>query len=80
MLLHVKVTPNAKETAFVEKTTAGVLRIKLHAAPEKGRANQELIDYLSEVLKLPKKDIELLRGQGSRLKTLQIPDSTILPW
>ena len=80
MLLHVKASPNAKTTEFVERTFEGRLRIKVHATPEKGRANKELIDYLAKELKLPKKEVQLLRGETSTLKTFQIPDLTILPW
>lgn len=80
MLLHVKAIPNSKVTSFVERTTENVLRIKVHAVPEKGKANKELIDYLAKELKLPKKDVQLLKGEGTRLKTFQIPDLTPLPW
>ncbi len=80
MLLHVKATPNAKVTAFVARMEDETLRIKVHAAPEKGEANKELIDYLSKELKLPKKEVLLLKGASSRLKTFHIPDLTPLPW
>ncbi len=80
MLLHVKAIPNAKVTEFVERNAEGILRIKVHAAPEKGRANKELIDYLAKELKLQKKEVQLLKGEGARLKTFQIPDSSTLPW
>lgn len=80
MLLHVKVTPNAKVTKFVKKLPEGKLRINVHATPEKGRANKELIDYLAKELKLQKKEVKLIRGETSPLKTFQIPDLTLLPW
>lgn len=79
MLLHVKVSPNAKVTEVLGFEN-DQLKIRLHATPEKGKANQELIDYLAEALKLPKQEVKLVKGQTSRLKTLHLPDSTSLPW
>lgn len=80
MLLHVKVTPNAKSTEFIDKNANGLLRFKVHANPEKGRANEELIDYLSKALKLAKQDVQLIKGHAARFKTFELPDHTQLPW
>ena len=44
------------------------LKIRLAAVPEKGKANQELLSYLSEVLSLGKSKIHLIQGDLSRHK------------
>lgn len=69
--LTVHVQPGAKTTAC-----AGVhgdaLKIRLHAPPVDGKANQALIAWLAKTLDCPQSAIELIRGQTSRRKTLSI--------
>ncbi|GHV14558.1 hypothetical protein FACS189491_11010 [Spirochaetia bacterium] len=73
-LLHIdiKAVPGASKTE-----AAGVkdkrLRIRLAAAPEDGRANAELCGFLAKFLGCAKKDVVLLRGEKSRLKTMSVP-------
>ncbi|MBX9577323.1 MAG: DUF167 domain-containing protein [Chthoniobacterales bacterium] len=58
---------HARKTAI-----AGVdqqhLHISLHAKPEEGKANIELIKFLSEYFKIPKTQIVLRHGKQSRYK------------
>ncbi len=71
LLLTVHVQPGAKTTAC-----AGVhgdaLKIRLHAPPVDGKANQALIAWLAKTLGCPQSAIALIRGQTSRRKTLSI--------
>lgn len=69
--LHVRVTPNASRNE-ITGFTDDVLRVKISAVPEKGKANKELIDYLSRVLGIGKTSMRLLKGQTSRSKVLAI--------
>lgn len=39
---------------------------------ENGRANEEVIDFLSKEWKIPKKDLEIISGATSNLKILSI--------
>ena len=69
--LAVKVTPNAGRneiTGFKE----GVLQVKIAAPPEKGKANKELTDFLSETLGMKKSSILIIKGQTSRNKVIVI--------
>jgi uncharacterized protein len=69
--LAVKITPNAgrnEVTGFKE----GVLQIKIAAPPEKGKANKELVDFLSERLGIRKSTILIIKGQTSRNKVVSI--------
>jgi len=49
-----------------------VLRVKVTAVPEDGKANEALIKVLSKALHLPKSAISLVRGGASRIKELEI--------
>ncbi len=71
MILMVKITPNAHKNSL-EGFQNGVLKVKIHAPPDKGKANEELIEFLSESFSLPKSHIRIVSGHTSRLKKLEI--------
>jgi uncharacterized protein (TIGR00251 family) len=72
ILLAVKAAPGASRSRI-----AGIngdrLRISIAAAAEDGRANEELRSFLAKTLGCPRKDIALVAGERSRLKTLGLP-------
>ena len=70
--IALKAIPGASKTEFAG-AGEGRLRIRLAAAPEGGRANAELIAFFAKTLGCPKRDITLLRGEKSRLKTIALP-------
>ena len=72
IILFVFVKPNASKTALVGVVN-GELHIALHAKPQEGEANNELIRYLSKLLGMPKTQFRLLRGEKSRHKQLSLP-------
>lgn len=80
MYIQVKVVPKSRETAFIEKMDDETYKIRLRAAPEKGRANEELIKFLSENLLITKDSIKIISGHTDPRKLLKIPDDTKIPW
>jgi len=50
----------------------GALKISLIAPPVNNAANKSLIQFLADLLKIPKKDITLKTGQHHRKKVLEI--------
>ncbi len=54
------------------KEPGGCLRAALRAAPEGGRANDELIRLVADRLGVARSDVELWRGHKSRQKILRI--------
>ena len=56
--LNVKVTPNASKNEILGLTD-GTWRVKIAAAPDKGKANKELIEFLSKRLGVKKSSISL---------------------
>ena len=50
----------------------GVLRVKIAAPPVKGRANKELIAFLSQLLNVSKSSITLEKGATSRRKLIGV--------
>ncbi|NLH16809.1 MAG: DUF167 domain-containing protein [Phycisphaerae bacterium] len=70
-LLTVKVVPGSSRTQVAGKL-GDMIKIKIAAPPEKGKANECLIDFLSETLGCRRHDIQLVRGQSQPVKQLQI--------
>lgn len=77
--LVVRVTPNARKSDYagwgMDEKGRSVLLIKLGAPPVDGKANVELIEFLSTSLGCAKSQITLLRGESSRQKVLELPQS-----
>lgn len=70
--INILAKPNAKKTTVLMASDAE-LHISLHAKPHHGEANKELISYLSKLLRLPKSQILLLRGENSKHKQILLP-------
>lgn len=71
MLLQIKVSPRSKEDRIVG-WHGGVLKLRVKANAEKGKANAAVVDLLSRVLQVPKDDVSIRSGHTSALKTVQI--------
>jgi uncharacterized protein (TIGR00251 family) len=69
LILEVVVAPCAKRSKFVG-FHGGYPKIALAASPIDGRANEELVAFLKELLGLPGRDIEIVRGDTSRRKAV----------
>ena len=70
--LEIKAVPGASKTEFAG-VKDGRLRIRLAAAPEAGKANAELLNFLSKALGCAKRDLRLVSGEKSRLKVVALP-------
>ncbi|MBR1825874.1 MAG: DUF167 domain-containing protein [Alphaproteobacteria bacterium] len=74
--VRIKLTPNAAfcgfGSLFVNADEQTYLKVYLTTAPEKGKANKELIKMLAKELKIPKQNIELISGATIHFKKLYI--------
>ncbi len=75
MKLKIKVIPKARKK-MIKTGNDGVIRVYLNSPPADGKANKELIQYLSGELSIPKTTITIIKGASSRDKVLEIPDGT----
>jgi uncharacterized protein len=70
--LRVKVRPNASKTCVKEIMADETIKIDLAAAPEKGKANQELIKFLTKQFDAITGNVKIISGAGERLKLVKI--------
>jgi uncharacterized protein len=71
MNVEIKVVTNAKKRGFIREGVG--LRVMLVSSPIEGRANEELVAYLSDVFSVRKREINILRGEKTRRKLVSIP-------
>lgn len=78
-VVQVVVAPRAKRSSFLG-FHGGLPRISVAASPIDGRANEELMRFIAELLGVANQSIQLLRGDSSKYKSLLImgvPEETI---
>lgn len=72
LVLEIKAVPCSRNAMVAEVMANGVLKVKVTAAPEKGRANEEIRAVIAEYLSVPKRNVSLTHGQTSPQKRLRI--------
>jgi hypothetical protein len=70
--LEIKVVPNASKTELIWLMSDWVLKIRLTSIPEKGKANMQLIDFISKSLWISKKSVEVVSWLTSKNKLVKI--------
>ncbi len=71
IIIKVKIIPNSPKNEIIGYIGQSI-KIKIKAVPEKGKANKELINFLSKTLNIPKQNIEILHGHTSAQKTIKL--------
>lgn len=75
-MLFLRVTPNAGRDAIegIEQRDDGtaVLRLRVSAVPDKGKANAAVLALLAKQLGVPKSSITLVSGETARFKTVLV--------
>lgn len=69
--LEVKVQPKASRNQILGEWE-GALKVKLTAPPVEGEANQALLVFLAAELRIPRRNITIVKGESSRQKLLNI--------
>lgn len=76
VILLVKAQPGARKNEVAGERN-GRLLVKCTQAPEKGKANDAIIEILSKALDVRKSRISLVSGQTNSEKKFLIEDATI---
>ncbi|OGO31177.1 MAG: YggU family protein [Chloroflexi bacterium RBG_16_56_11] len=73
--MTIRVTPNAPRNE-ITGYREGVLSVKIAAPPVRGKANRELITFLSKTLGVSKSTISVLKGETGRHKVVAVSGLT----
>ena len=68
----VRVIPNASRSEVAGRE-GSVWKIRLAAPPVDGKANEALVRFIADKLDLAPSEIEIVKGQTSKTKILDIP-------
>jgi len=71
----VRVHPRARKNA-ITGVLGDALKLSLTAPPAEGRANQACIEFLAEVLRLPRSSVTIAAGPASRNKVVRVAGIT----
>jgi uncharacterized protein len=69
--IAIKVVPRASKNQIVG-VEGDVLKIRLNAPPVEGKANDALVAFLADTLKIRRAQIEIIVGDTSRKKLLRV--------
>jgi uncharacterized protein (TIGR00251 family) len=69
--LAVRVRPGARKND-VAGIHAGAVKISLTTPPVDGRANEALIEFVADLLRVPRARVAILSGATSRMKLLRV--------
>jgi len=75
LILNIRVIPRAGRSGFAGKRGDALL-FRLNAPPVDGAANEELIELLSDLFDIPKRNIAIVSGHRSRDKRIEIEGLT----
>lgn len=71
MKIQVRVTPRARRRG-IEKAPDGTYLVKVTEPAEGGRANAAVIEALAKHFGVPKRAVNILRGQAGRNKVIEV--------
>lgn len=74
--LAVRVAPGARRTEIVGRYGDG-WKVAVAAAPERGRANADVVRLIAQALGVPAARVTLVKGRAARDKVIEIEGITI---
>ena len=69
--LTIKVIPGASRDRIVGKL-GDAIKVQVSAAPERGKANEAVINLMADLLGLRRQQIQIARGHSQARKVLEI--------
>ena len=73
--ITVHVTPRSGRDS-IEAGAGGVLRLRVTAAPDEGKANTAVCKLVADALGVPKTSVSVVRGHTARTKQLELATLT----
>jgi uncharacterized protein (TIGR00251 family) len=70
--IAVKITPRSSKNEIIEIMDDGTIKVRLTACPVDGKANHDLLVFLSETLGISYTNIYILTGKTTRTKLISI--------
>ncbi|MBN1379463.1 MAG: YggU family protein [Gammaproteobacteria bacterium] len=78
LILNVYVQPNSRMEGY-DGLHDQQIKLRISSPATEGKANQRLVALLAELFAVPKRSVELLKGEKSRNKVISIRQPRKLP-
>lgn len=75
--LAVRVTPRASRNEIVEMLDDGTIKVRIAAPPADNEANTALIEFMAEILGVPKSRLDIVAGASGRDKLISVVDMDV---
>lgn len=75
--LAIRVTPRASRNEIVDLLDDGTIKVRIAAPPVDGEANETLIEFLAEILGVPKSRLDIVAGVSGRDKLIAVLDMDV---
>jgi len=75
--LAVRVTPRASRNEIVEMLDDGTIKVRIAAPPVDDEANTALVEFLAEILGVPKSRLDIVAGETGRDKLIAVVDMDV---
>ena len=72
MTIRVKVIPRSAKTELAGEMSDGTLKVRIAAPPEKGKANEALVEFLAVHFGVARAAVEIVSGHSAALKLVRI--------
>jgi uncharacterized protein YggU (UPF0235/DUF167 family) len=69
--LHLRVVAGSSRPGIVGRY-GEAWKVRVAEAPERGRANEAVLDLLAETLSVPRRDVRVVSGHGARDKVVEL--------
>ena len=69
--LRLRVAPGARRSEVVGRL-GEAWKLRVHAAPERGRANDEVVALLADALGVPRSELRVVAGHTARDKVVEV--------
>ena len=71
-MLRLRVQPGAKRSALLAWLASGEWKVAVSAPPIEGRANEAVVELVSRLIGLKRRQVTVARGTSSRRKVLEV--------
>ena len=72
MRLRLRVQPGARRTALLTRMPGGEWKVAVSAPPVDGRANDAVVELMSDLLGVRRSQVTLVRGESARSKVVEV--------
>lgn len=79
VIVNVRIQPGSSKNSL-EGIISNCLKIKIKSPPVDGKANKELIKFLSKYFKVSKMNVKIINGEKSKLKKIKLSNVNSDRW